>query len=67
MKDGAISLVFNTTEGGQSIEDSREIRRIALYDRIPYYATAAGARAAARAIEERAKGELEVFSLQELG
>ena len=64
MKDGAIDLVFNTTEGAQSIEDSREIRRIALYDKIPYYTTAAGARAAARAIEERAKGELEVFALQ---
>jgi len=67
MKDGAISLVFNTTEGAQSIEDSREIRRIALYDKIPYYTTAAGARAAARAIEERAKGEIEVFALQEQG
>jgi carbamoyl-phosphate synthase large subunit len=66
MKDGEIHLVFNTTEGAQSIEDSREIRRIALYDRIPYYTTAAGARAAARAIEERAKGEIEVFALQDL-
>jgi len=66
MKDGGIDLVFNTTEGAQSIDDSREIRRIALYDRIPYYTTAAGARAAARAIEERAKGEIEVFALQGL-
>ncbi len=66
MKDGAIDLVFNTTEGAQSIDDSREIRRIALYDKIPYYTTAAGARAAARAIEERAKGEIEVFALQGL-
>ena len=66
MKDGGVDLVFNTTEGAQSIEDSREIRRIALYDRIPYYTTAAGARAAARAIEESAKGEIEVFALQDL-
>ncbi len=66
MKDGGIDLVFNTTEGAQSIDDSREIRRIALYDNIPYYTTAAGARAAARAIEERAKGEMEVFALQGL-
>ncbi len=64
MKDGGVDLVFNTTEGAQSIEDSREIRRIALYDKIPYYTTAAGARAAARAIEERAKGEIGVFALQ---
>lgn len=66
MKDGVIDLVFNTTEGGQSITDSREIRRIALYDKIPYYTTAAGARAAARAMQVRAEGEIEVFALQEI-
>ncbi len=64
MKDGDIHLVFNTTEGAQSIEDSREIRRIALYDRIPYYTTAAGARAAARAIKVNIEDELDVFALQ---
>ncbi len=64
MKDGGIDLVFNTTEGAQSIDDSREIRRIALYDRIPYYTTAAGARAAARAMQVRATDEMEVFDLQ---
>ena len=66
MKDGGIDLVFNTTEGAQSINDSREIRRIALYDRIPYYTTAAGARAAARAMQVRAGGEIEVFALQSI-
>jgi len=51
LKNGEIALVFNTTEGTQAVEDSREIRQVALYDRIPYYTTAAGAQAAARAIE----------------
>ena len=64
MKDGDIHLVFNTTEGNQSVEDSREIRRIALYDRIPYFTTAAGARAAARAMRVMVEGEIEVFPLQ---
>ncbi len=53
MQDGHVHLLFNTTEGAQSIQDSKEIRSLALYDRIPYYTTAAGARAAARAMRDR--------------
>ncbi len=64
MKDGQVQLVFNTTEGTQSIEDSREIRSVALYDKIPYYTTAAGSRAAARAMLDRVEGEIEVNALQ---
>ena len=66
MKDKRIQIVFNTTEGARSIEDSREIRRVALYDKIPYYTTAAGARAAALAMKNRLEGDLKVTSLQEL-
>jgi carbamoyl-phosphate synthase large subunit len=66
MKDGGIQLVFNTTEGVQSIEDSREIRSVALYDKIPYYTTAAGCRAAARAMKGRTESEIEVHSLQNI-
>jgi len=64
MKDGAISLVMNTTEGTQAVEDSREIRRVALYDKIPYFTTAAGAHAATMAIKAREEGEIAVLSLQ---
>lgn len=64
MKDGGVQLVFNTTEGTQSIEDSREIRSVALYDKIPYYTTAAGSRAAARAMKGRTESEIEVHPLQ---
>jgi carbamoyl-phosphate synthase large subunit len=64
MKDGGVQIVFNTTEGAQSIADSREIRALALSDRMPYYTTAAGARAAALAIKDRMAGELMVRALQ---
>ncbi|WP_391481348.1 carbamoyl-phosphate synthase large subunit [Nereida sp. NH-UV-3] len=65
LKDGAISLVLNTTEGAQAIEDSREIRKVALYDKIPYFTTAAASHAAALAMRARAGGEIEVKALQE--
>ncbi|UWR23177.1 carbamoyl-phosphate synthase large subunit [Sulfitobacter sp. S190] len=64
MKDGAIHLVMNTTEGAQAVEDSKSIRSIALYDKIPYYTTAAGAYAAALAIKAQAEDEIGVKSLQ---
>ena len=64
LKDGQIALVMNTTEGTQAVEDSREIRSVALYDRIPYFTTAAGAHAAAQAIKAREDGELTFTPLQ---
>jgi len=64
LKDGAIALVLNTTEGTQAVEDSREIRSVALYDKIPYFTTAAAAHAAALAMKSRSEGELEVMALQ---
>ncbi|MGD1926635.1 MAG: carbamoyl-phosphate synthase large subunit [Paracoccaceae bacterium] len=65
MKDGGITLVFNTTEGAQSVRDSFDIRATALRQKIPYYTTAAGAYAAAQAIADRLKGELSVAPLQD--
>ena len=64
MKDEKIHLVMNTTEGAQAVEDSKSIRSIALYDKIPYYTTAAGSHAAALAIKAQAEGDLVVKSLQ---
>ncbi|RME18808.1 MAG: carbamoyl-phosphate synthase large subunit [Alphaproteobacteria bacterium] len=64
LKDGEVQLVFNTTEGAQAVEDSRDIRAVALYDKIPYFTTAAGAHAAALAIKAREEGEIEVRALQ---
>ncbi|MEP3441894.1 MAG: carbamoyl-phosphate synthase large subunit [Sulfitobacter sp.] len=64
MKDEAIHLVMNTTEGAQAVEDSKSIRSIALYDKIPYYTTAAGAHAAALAIKAQAEDDIGVKPLQ---
>jgi carbamoyl-phosphate synthase large subunit len=64
MKNGDVQLVFNTTEGKQSLLDSFEIRRTALMGKIPYFTTAAGALAAARAISATAEAPLEVRPLQ---
>jgi carbamoyl-phosphate synthase large subunit len=64
LKDGGVQLMMNTTEGAQAVEDSKPMREVALYDKIPYFTTAAGAHAAARAIKAQAEGEVEVKSLQ---
>jgi carbamoyl-phosphate synthase large subunit len=64
LKDGDVQLLMNTTEGAQAVEDSKEMRSVALYDKIPYFTTAAGSNAAARAIKAQAEGDVEVKSLQ---
>ena len=64
LKDGEIAVVMNTTEGTQAVSDSREIRQVALGERIPYYTTAAGAHAVALAMKARGEGEVGVRSLQ---
>ncbi|MBI6629273.1 carbamoyl-phosphate synthase large subunit [Pontibaca salina] len=64
LKDGAIQLVMNSTEGAQAVEDSRGIRSVALYGKIPYFTTAAGSHAAALAIKAQAEGEVDVKPLQ---
>ena len=64
MKNGEIDLVMNTTEGTQAVNDSRDIRSVALFDKIPYFTTAAAAHAAALAIQSKTEGEIKVKSLQ---
>jgi len=64
MKNGEIQLVFNTSEGAASIRDSFDLRRTALMNKIPYFTTMAGARAAVRAIEALRAGSLAVTPLQ---
>ena len=46
--DGDVDLVFNTTEGWQSLKDSHSIRATALNKKVPYFTTAAASLAAAR-------------------
>ena len=64
IKDGEIHLIFNTTEGWQSLRDSAEIRRSALMGHIPYYTTAAAADAVSLAIVASADAALDVKPLQ---
>ena len=64
LKDGHVALVMNTTEGPQAVEDSRDIRAVALYDKIPYFTTAAASHAAALAMQAREEGDVGVRSLQ---
>ena len=64
LKNGDVHLVFNTTEGAQSLADSFSIRRTALQQRVPYYTTLAGAVAATQAIAALRQGALGVRPLQ---
>ncbi|WP_294391711.1 carbamoyl-phosphate synthase large subunit [uncultured Sphingomonas sp.] len=64
LKDGGVQLVLNTTEGWQSLQDSKSIRASAMLARIPYFTTAAAGVAAVRAIAALRERSLEVRSLQ---
>ena len=64
IKDGLVNIIFNTTEGEQSIKESFSLRRAALSANIPYYTTLAGSKAATEAIISLNKDELSVKSIQ---
>ena len=55
---------MNTTEGAQSLSDSRDIRAVSLSDKIPYFTTAAASIAAVAAMKARLEGEIGVRTLQ---
>jgi carbamoyl-phosphate synthase large subunit len=62
--DGKVQLVFNTTEGWQSLKDSHSIRATALHRKVPYFTTAAASLAVARSLGTVRGRALEVHSLQ---
>jgi carbamoyl-phosphate synthase large subunit len=64
IKDGGITLIFNTTEGWQSLKDSKPIREAALGQKIPYFTTAPASVEAAKAIAASGTRGLEVRPLQ---
>ena len=64
IKNGEVNLVFNTTEGSKALSDSKDIRRSALLQHVPYYTTLAGAVAVTRAIRALKSGTLQVAPLQ---
>src|SRR3546814_19659193 len=65
IKDGDVQLIFNTTEGWQSLQDSQSIRASALAADIAYYTTAAASEAEAEAIGALLPRPLEVKPLQD--
>ncbi|HRO61987.1 MAG TPA: ATP-grasp domain-containing protein, partial [Burkholderiaceae bacterium] len=65
LKNGEIAMVINTVEEKRgAIHDSRSIRTTALAQRVTYFTTIAGARAAIEGM--RHLQQLDVYSLQEL-
>ena len=65
MLSGDIDLVFNTAHGAGAIRDSLSLRQTALTNKIPYYTTVSGSRAAVAAIRALQTSTLEVKSLQD--
>ena len=65
IKDGAVDIIFNTTEGWQSHKDSASIRASALMGKVPYFTTAASSAAVVKAIAVLGEHSLEVKSLQD--
>jgi carbamoyl-phosphate synthase large subunit len=64
IKNDEISLIVNTTEGKQAINESNSIRREAVARRVTYYTTLSGALATCEAIDHLQ--EVEVNRLQDL-
>jgi carbamoyl-phosphate synthase large subunit len=58
IKNDEISLIVNTTEGRQSVSDSREIRRAALQHQVNYTTTLAAARATCQALNSKDNGSV---------
>ena len=64
IKNGEISLIINTVEDKRAVQDSSAIRQAALANRITYFTTLAGARAATVGMQH--VQELNVYDLQGL-
>ena len=65
MLSGGIQLVFNTAKGAGAITDSFSLRHTALTNKIPYYTTVSGSRAAVQAIAALQRDMLGVRTLQD--
>jgi carbamoyl-phosphate synthase large subunit len=64
MRDGRISLVFNTTEGVQSLKDSETIRMAAWAQKVPIFTTASASVASVKAIAALKARPMDVTPLQ---
>ncbi|MGE4306232.1 MAG: carbamoyl-phosphate synthase large subunit [Novosphingobium sp.] len=65
IEDGEVNLIFNTTEGWQSLQDSKSIRASAITAKVSIFTTAATSVAASEAIDVIRGSQLEVRSLQD--
>ena len=67
IKNAEIRLIVNTVEEKRNaVTDSRSIRTSAVQQRVTYYTTLAGARAACEGMRQRRANALTPYSLQEL-
>ena len=64
IKNKNIALIFNTTEGKQSISDSFSLRQAALHTNVPYYTTISGCKSVLLALENLNENKLNIKSLQ---
>ena len=64
MLSGKIQLIINTAEGTNSIKDSFSLRQTALLNKIPYYTTLQGAKAATLGIKAIKEEIINVKSIQ---
>ena len=64
IKNNEINFIVNVTEDKRAVQDSYEIRRNALQQKVTYYTTLAGAKAACMGMAHMQ--ELQVHSIQEL-
>jgi len=62
--NGQVQLVFNTTEGVQSLKDSEDIRIAAVRQSVPYFTTLSASKASVEAIAALRTRELTVTPLQ---
>jgi carbamoyl-phosphate synthase large subunit len=64
IKNNEIDFIVNVTEDKKAVADSYEIRRSALQNKVTYYTTLAGARAACIGMSQTK--DMEVHSIQDL-
>ena len=66
IKGGQIQLILNTPQGLDPWFDEKAVRRAAILYRIPVITTLSAARAAVEGIAAMQRGEISVYSIQEL-
>jgi carbamoyl-phosphate synthase large subunit len=66
MTNGAVALVINTPFAGNSLDDGKLLRRLAVRNNVPYCTTLTAASAAVEGIRALRRGPLTPLALQDL-